>query len=85
MLYPNPNSGSFNIEFSLKEKSDVNVSVVDVNGTNVWKSDKLNYTSGSKKINVPLKEVSNGLYFVELQITSGDKTNIIRRKISVLY
>jgi hypothetical protein len=84
-LYPNPNSGSFNIEFSLKEKSDVNVSVVDVNGTNVWKSDKLNYTSGSKKINVPLKEVSNGLYFVELQITSGDKTNIIRRKISVLY
>jgi hypothetical protein len=83
-LYPNPNAGSFNIDFSLKEKSEVNVSVIDVNGKLVWVNQFSNLSAGSRKITVPMNEVSNGLYFVEMQITSGNKVNTIRRKISVM-
>jgi hypothetical protein len=83
-LYPNPNSGSFNIEFSLKEKAQVNIAVMDMNGKSVWANNNLNLPAGSRKITVPMNEVSNGLYFVEMQITSGNNVNTIRRKISVM-
>jgi len=83
-LYPNPNKGSFNMEFSLKETSVVNAIVIDMNGKTVWANTNLSFPAGSRKITVPLTEVSNGLYFVELQISSGDKVNTLRRKISVM-
>jgi hypothetical protein len=82
-IYPNPNTGHFNVEFLLKEKSTVSLSVFELNGKPVGLSNHYILPAGKRKISVSLNDISNGLYFVQLKISSENKFNSYSRKISV--
>lgn len=78
-LYPNPNKGEFNVEFSLQQPSDVEVHITDVNGKTIWlKYEQLN--SGTQLITVPLNNIHSGVYFVELK---AGNTSVKKRAVVV--
>ncbi|MES2690893.1 MAG: choice-of-anchor V domain-containing protein [Bacteroidota bacterium] len=65
-VYPNPVVDVLNIDFDLKESSDVNISLVDVNGKLIkeFASGKMN--SGKQHFTFT-NNLSQGLYFVKVQ------------------
>ncbi len=77
-LFPNPNNGSFVIEFDLKAESDVNISVTDLVGKTIY-DDDLGLQNGSVHKDVVLKSVSKGLYLVNLQVGN----TVVHQRINV--
>jgi hypothetical protein len=63
-LYPNPTSAIIN--FSLKNMEGTPVRIIDVNGRTVLK------TSISSNNNINIETLTNGVYFVQLQIENKD-------------
>ena len=63
-LYPNPTSAIIN--FSLKNMEGTPVRIIDVNGRTVLK------TSISSDNNINIETLTNGVYFVQLQIENKD-------------
>lgn len=70
-IYPNPNNGLFTIDLALQEEQDVNIIVVDMMGTVVYK----NSYSGikNKNLSVNLTDKAQGVYWVQVQ-TGGETT-----------
>ena len=76
-LYPNPNNGTFAIQFNSNSSSTVRVEVFDIEGRLIF--DKEYENSGVFSENVELRGVQAGLYLV--RITDGSKRMV--RKINV--
>lgn len=65
-IYPNPTAGSFNIDFSSINSENVNVSVMNLIGQEVYTS---NFSVNDSAIkSVDLGDMNNGIYFVRIQI-----------------
>ncbi len=69
-VYPNPNNGSFKIQFSSQSENDVVISVHDLIGRKVYES-KYKKNSMSFNENLQLKNVNSGVYI--LSVIDGDK------------
>nr|MBA3972340.1 T9SS type A sorting domain-containing protein [Bacteroidota bacterium] len=69
-LYPNPNSGEFNIEIKGLEKSDVQLEILDLTGGLVY-SQNLQLTNGMSNFKV---DISNGVYFVHITNIKNHET-----------
>jgi hypothetical protein len=68
VIFPNPNSGEFTINFNLKEKEQVEVMIVDIMGREVFNfKGEVDY----KNLEVNLKEYSKGIYIVKLKNSNG--------------
>ena len=68
-IYPNPNNGNFNINFTSQSSNDVEVLVHDIRGRQVY-----NKTFSSNTIfnqNISLKNVGSGIYIVTVR--NGDR------------
>ena len=76
-LYPNPNNGTFAIQFNSNSSSNVKVEVFDIEGRIIF--DKEYENNGVFSENIELKGVQSGLYLV--RITDGSKRMV--RKINV--
>jgi subtilisin-like proprotein convertase family protein len=76
-LYPNPNNGTFAIQFNSNSSSNVKVEVFDIEGRMIF--DKEYENSGVFSENIELRGVQSGLYLV--RITDGSKKMV--RKINV--
>ncbi|MBK8600049.1 MAG: T9SS type A sorting domain-containing protein [Flavobacterium sp.] len=76
-LYPNPNNGTFAIQFNSNSSSNVKVEVFDIEGRMIF--DKEYENNGVFSENIDLKGVQSGLYLV--RITDGSKRMV--RKINV--
>ncbi|SHG61352.1 reprolysin-like metallopeptidase [Flavobacterium defluvii] len=70
-LYPNPNKGSFTVQFA-SESNEVKVYVHDVLGKNVYS--KTFETSGDFNQNIQLPNVSSGMYLVT--VVDGNKRTV---------
>lgn len=68
-IFPNPNNGSFNLTYSLKEAQEVNLFVVDVTGKVVYTESVL-ATAGENNSQLNLN-LAGGVYFVRLQTADG--------------
>lgn len=69
-VFPNPsNDGKVQLQFNLKEATDLQVTVVDVAGRVVYETKIKDARSGIK--NLDLQQVANGLYVVKIATTSG--------------
>lgn len=69
-LYPNPNSGNFNLDIKLYKKDDIRIEVYDILGQKqqahkIGKGEK-NYT-----FNFNLNTLKNGLYFISIRTDKG--------------
>jgi hypothetical protein len=64
-LFPNPNSGMFDLVINGVEDQDLNVKVVTLDGKIVFDTEVVN--SGVTELNIDLGNVSSGVYFVRVQ------------------
>ncbi len=76
-IFPNPNAGSFNVNFTLKDNQNVTVEVINLQGQ-VVNTLNLNGQTGSNVLPVSTN-VSSGIYFVKIQTVDGSVT----RRVSV--
>jgi len=79
-IYPNPSSGSVNIDFTLAEKHNVAVSVTDLLGRTIESIAAKQYAAGDAKLNIAEKAAYQaGVYLVNINIDG----NIISKKIII--
>jgi len=76
-LYPNPNNGSFSVEFNSKNSDDIHISVFDSRGRKVF--DQSYSNNGNFSQNIDLEDVQPGVYLVVIK----DGENSQTRKIAV--
>ncbi len=65
-FYPNPNTGKFNLSFSLPEKGDAEVTILNTEGKIVY-SEKLPAFSGSYDKEIDISKQAKGIYFVKVE------------------
>lgn len=75
-FYPNPFSEEINIQYSSKEKSNLNLELFDVIGRIIFSKEE-NVNPGVRLINFPLKNnLSKGFYF--LRISSDNYSKVLK-------
>lgn len=77
-FFPNPSSGTFELEFSLTEKGDTDIRIVDLNGQTLY-SRRLDKFSGSYKELIDISEREKGVYILEIL----QNNKIMQKKIVV--
>ncbi len=77
-VYPNPFSDNIQIGYALSEKSDVQVSLVDVLGREIIVSSDRNVPAGDykKEINTNELNLSKGIYFLRLNVNG--KSSVVK-------
>jgi uncharacterized protein YcgI (DUF1989 family) len=73
-LYPNPSHGALNISFSLPEKSDVNLQIIDATGQQVgndhsWKAENI----GKHQYSIDLAGLSSGIYYCRMETNKSSQ------------
>ena len=68
-VYPNPSNGVFNLEVSLKDASDLTISVSDIAGRKAFETTEKNVTDLTKQIS--LNNLSKGIYIVNIKTATG--------------
>jgi hypothetical protein len=69
-VFPNPNNGSFTIQFSSEESNELWIEVQNMIGEVIY-SRKMEVTSGLYSENLSLNDVAKGVYFVSLKNDRG--------------
>lgn len=65
-FYPNPSSGKFNLSFSLPEKGDADITIMNQEGKVVY-SEKLPAFSGNYDKEIDISKQAKGIYFVKVE------------------
>lgn len=65
-FYPNPNNGKFNLSFSLKEKANTNITILNMEGKNIY-SEKLDNFTGTYDKEIDISKNPKGVYFVKIE------------------
>lgn len=73
-LSPNPNDGTFTLQFNAFNKSDVNIYITDVTGRVVY-SEMIQNAHGQTRHAMDLSELSKGVYFVNVGYEGSTYTN----------
>ncbi len=74
VVYPNPNSGNFNIQFASSSSNRVKIAVYDMRGRIIFENDYANQTVFNE--NIQLNNVQAGVYL--LNVTDGDRKEVKR-------
>lgn len=77
-IFPNPNHGSFNVNFTMKNSQTVTAQVFDVTGRVVYQS-TINGVAGANHSTISLDKAAKGMYMVKLTTTDGT----VNKKITV--
>lgn len=83
-VYPNPSSGTVNVDLTLKEDGKINIEVYDILGKKVLEGNLTTenvLSSGVHLQRLDLSNLKNGLYFMELIFVSskGVSTKTIQK------
>jgi len=76
-VYPNPTTGQTTIKYTLANASDLNVSVVDVTGKEVYSVNQGTQVAGSHEISFDAASFSNGVYYV----TVSTEESVVTKKL----
>lgn len=63
-LFPNPNRGKLTIQFEEEVQQEFNLSLLDFTGSQIL---KYKFTPGGKTIELDLRNISSGIYFINLE------------------
>lgn len=80
-IYPNPASERLFLDFTLREKSEIQVNFYNSLGRKISTEENLNFPKGNHKVELPIS--SSGLIFVETQIKNNDNVEVFFKKILV--
>lgn len=72
-LYPNPAYSKATLDITLATSTDATINVVDMMGRKVW-STQQELTKGVNRVNIPLNNVTAGVYFVQIMNGTGQLT-----------
>jgi minor extracellular serine protease Vpr len=70
MIYPNPNSGSFSIDYISGMNEEINIDIIDVLGKIVY-SRNWNVNAGISTMQVELPDILKGIYFAKINSEEG--------------
>lgn len=78
--YPNPSSGKVILQYQLEQDSPVSISVLDLRGCTVLRSDKSVQSAGIRHSEVDLSSLPAGLYLCQIRTDKGIETlKLLRR------
>ena len=83
-IYPNPSTGTINVNLYLKEEGKINIGVFDILGKQVFVDNLSNeniLSFGAHSQKVELNDLNNGMYFMEIIFVSskGFSTKTIQK------
>lgn len=78
-IYPNPNQGIFDIVYDGQTQETITVSIMDLNGSIIFKGDMTNYSAYSKQ-KVDISTLASGTYMIHIQTGSSVVTKRIIKK-----
>jgi thiol-disulfide isomerase/thioredoxin len=81
-VFPNPVNSFGTVEFNLKSTSDVYLTIHNLHGKNVYRSQAVNYNKGVTQISFSTDGFKNGYYIVKIM---SENENIATKKFSILY
>jgi len=73
-IFPNPSDDKLFINFDLNENKNIQITLHDVLGKSVKSISNKNYTQGSQKIEIPVNDITPGIYFLTIDI-DGEAIN----------
>jgi hypothetical protein len=76
-IYPNPNSGSFDVEFGMPMGGNTTVKIVNITGQNIREFGANDIVNG--KLSVNLSDVAAGVYFVQIQ----GEGQVVNKKVTI--
>lgn len=65
-LSPNPSGENLTVKFTLSEMRKFEFSIVNVLGQTIYESGKKNYPEGENAINLDMKNIDQGMYFLKI-------------------
>jgi len=80
LLYPNPNTGTFNLTYSAKEEDPSEIRVIDIYGREVFYGLHISQ-EGENTVELNLENIADGMYFVRMNIGAEEyikRVQIIR-------
>lgn len=78
-VYPNPANNNLNIEFEVKENSNIQINLLGLNGQTISVLYNNNFSAGLFSNNFSLLDISGGVYIVQVKT----ETKIIYRRIVI--
>lgn len=72
--YPNPATDFARLEYTVTEKSEVQIEVVDINGKSVKNIQSQKLNPGNYFIDINTNDIPNGIYFIRL-LSNNSQTN----------
>ena len=76
-VYPNPANDVLNVNYNLKEESNLTMNILSVDGALVRTEDRGNAASGNGTFQVNTSDLAPGIYFVQLMTGTGSTTKKI--------
>ena len=73
-VFPNPSKGAFNLEFNVKEKQNIKISIINLIGEEVFTKEYSDF-QGEYQNTIELNEEAKGVYFLKIN-TNYRKLNI---------
>ncbi|MBN2681746.1 MAG: fibronectin type III domain-containing protein [Bacteroidales bacterium] len=64
-VYPNPSNGEFTLKMGMENSKDVNISIINTLGQEIWTKDYSNINTINE--NIALKNVSDGIYKIQIK------------------
>ncbi|MBS3914207.1 MAG: T9SS type A sorting domain-containing protein [Bacteroidetes bacterium] len=74
-IYPNPANSVIYADLFLLNNSNVNISILDLNGKTIQESRKHELHAGENRIELDVKNLNNGLYLIHVQSASGNMSS----------
>ena len=78
-VYPNPNTGVFNIELNSTISENISIKIINILGVTVYEQDNISIVGNFTKV-MELSKFDKGIYFLNVEGKSGQ---LIRKKIVV--
>jgi hypothetical protein len=79
-IYPNPTTDAADVQFYLSTKNDVQISLTDVSGKNVFSKNEPGVEEGLHVFKVDLTSLSNGVYILNVRTGTSEFTRKILKE-----
>jgi hypothetical protein len=76
LVFPNPLTDQSILSVFSRERSMLNIRLLDITGRLLWSASNIYINAGSNRLNVPFTKWPHGVYLLEAGISSGEKQTI---------
>lgn len=84
-LFPNPASDRIQLEFNLLQSSELQFRVLDLSGKTLRSTQIVSFAAGDQSYELPVRDLPNGLFFLQSEQVANGQRRIRMLKFSVLH